>query len=334
MFSTVLRTLRSGPRQSYANTPDFSRRFSRQRLESRFLPETTQKKAIQKADVLIEALGWIRRFRDKVTVIKLGGSVMENETALQHLLLDVVFMETVGMRVVVVHGGGAKISRAMDAAGLQPRFIQGRRYTDDATRDIVEQVLAYETNETIAARIEEFNGRAMPLNFRSTNVLFGERIQLEDPEGRRIDLGHVGRVTRVDRTTIDNLCYAGTVPVIPSMCLSADGEKLNVNADTAATAVAQALGAEKLVFLSDVNGVRRKKDEPETLIDSLTASQARELIRGGAIESGMIPKVEAMLETLDKGVRKIHIIDGRLRHSLMLEIFTTQGVGTEMVRDS
>jgi acetylglutamate kinase len=334
MFSTSLRTLRSGPGQSYANTPDFSRRFCRQCLESRFLPETTQKKAIQKADVLIEALGWIRRFRDKVTVIKLGGSVMESETALQHLLLDVVFMETVGMRVVVVHGGGAKISRAMDAAGLQPRFIQGRRYTDDATRDIVEQVLAYETNETIAARIEEFNGRAMPLNFRSTNVLFGERIQLEDPEGRPIDLGHVGRVTRVDRATIDNLCYAGTVPVIPSMCLGVDGEKLNVNADTAATAVAQALGAEKLVFLSDVNGVRRKKDEPDTLIDSLTASQARELIHAGAIEAGMIPKVEAMIETLDKGVRKIHIIDGRLRHSLMLEIFTTQGVGTEMVGDN
>lgn len=301
--------------------------------EKRFLTETSQKSAIQKADVLIEALGWIRRFRDKVTVIKLGGSVMENATALQHLLLDLVFMETVGMRVVVVHGGGAAINRAMDAAGLKPRFIQGRRYTDDATRDIVERVLAYETNEFIAERIEEFGGRAMPLNFRSTNVLFGERIQLDGADGQPIDLGHVGRVSRVDRTTIDNLCYAGTVPVIPSMCVASDGQKLNVNADTAATAVAQALGAEKLVFLSDVNGVRRKKDEPETLIHSLTAEQAREMIAEGAIEAGMIPKVEAMLETLDKGVRKIHIIDGRLRHSLLLEIYTNQGVGTEMVRE-
>ncbi|HEY2149020.1 MAG TPA: acetylglutamate kinase, partial [Pirellulales bacterium] len=259
------------------------------------MTDATQKTAIRKADVLIEALGWIRRFRDKVTVIKLGGSVMENPTALQHLLLDLVFMETVGMRVVVVHGGGAAINRAMDAAGIKPRFIQGRRYTDDATLEIVEQVLAYETNEFIAERIEEFGGRAMPLNFRSTNVLFGERIALEDGDGKPIDLGHVGRVARVDRTTIDNLCYAGTVPVIPSMCIGPNGEKLNVNADTAATAVAQALGAEKLVFLSDVNGVRRKKDEPETLIDSLTASQARELIASGAIETGMIPKVEAML---------------------------------------
>jgi acetylglutamate kinase len=297
------------------------------------LTDVTHQTAIRKADVLIEALGWIRRFRDKVTVIKLGGSVMENPTALQHLLLDLVFMETVGMRVVVVHGGGAAIDRAMDAAGIKPHFIQGRRYTDDATLEIVERVLAYETNAFIAERIEEFGGRAMPLNFRSTNVLFGERITLKDDAGKPIDLGHVGRVTRVDRTTIDNLCYAGTVPVIPSMCLGANGEKLNVNADTAATAVAQALGAEKLVFLSDVNGVRRKKDEPSSLINSLTAFQARELISSGAIEAGMIPKVEAMLETLDKGVRKIHIIDGRLRHSLMLEIYTNQGVGTEMVRD-
>lgn len=296
------------------------------------MPDTIQKRAIQKADVLIEALGWIRRFRDKVTVIKIGGSVMETEAALGHLLLDIVFLETVGMRVVLVHGGGAAISRAMDAAGLQPRFIQGRRYTDDATRNIVERILAYETNEALAAKIEEFGGRAMPLNFRTTNVLFGERMQLQDGDGQPVDLGHVGRVTRVDRTTIDNLCYAGTVPVIPSMCLGPDGGKLNVNADTAATAVAQALGAEKLVFLSDVNGVRLKKDDPTTLVNSLTARQARELIAAGAIESGMIPKVEACLETLDKGVRKIHIIDGRLRHSLMLEIYTNQGVGTEMIR--
>jgi len=289
--------------------------------------------AIEKADVLIEALGWIRSFRDKVTVIKLGGSVMENENHLRHLLLDIVFMETVGMRPVVVHGGGAAISRAMDAAGLTPRFIQGRRYTDDATLAIVEQVLAYETCESIAKRIEEFGGRAMPLNFRTTNVLFGERITLDGDGGQPIDLGYVGLVTRVDRTTIENLCYAGQVPVIPSMCLGPGGEKLNVNADTAATAVAMALGAEKLIFLSDVNGVRQKKDDPDSLIHSLTAAQARQMIAGGAIESGMIPKVEGCLETLDKGVRKIHIIDGRLRHSLLLEIYTNKGVGTEMLRD-
>jgi acetylglutamate kinase len=243
-------------------------------------------------------------------------------------------METVGMRVVVVHGGGAAISRAMDAAGLTPRFIQGRRYTDDATRDIVERVLAYETNEHIAARIEEFGGRSMPLNFRTTNVLFGEKLSLDGPTGEKIDLGHVGTVTRVDRTTIENLCYAGQVPVIPSMCLATDGGKLNVNADTAATAVAQALGAEKLVFLSDVNGVRRRKEDPDTLVHSLSAREAREMIATGQVESGMIPKVEACLATLDRGVRKIHIIDGRLRHSLLLEVYTNQGVGTEILRDA
>jgi acetylglutamate kinase len=295
--------------------------------------EKHQQHAMEKADVLIEALGWIRRFRDKVTVIKLGGSVMEDERALNHLLIDIVFMETVGMRPVVVHGGGAKIDRAMAEAGLVPRKIQGRRYTDDATLSIVEQILAYETCESIAAKIEEFGGRAMPLNFRSTNVLFGERLTIKDAEGNDVDLGHVGTVTKVDRTTIENLCYAGQVPVIPSMCLGPNDQKLNVNADTAATAVATALGAEKLMYLSDVNGVRLNKDDPKTLIHSLTATQARQLIQDGAIDSGMIPKVEACLETLDKGVRKVHIIDGRVRHSLLLEIYTNRGVGTEMLRD-
>jgi acetylglutamate kinase len=288
--------------------------------------------AIQKADTLIEAMGWIRRFRDKITVIKLGGSVMEDENALRHLLIDVVFMETVGMRPVVVHGGGAAISRAMDAAGLKPHFIKGRRFTDEATLKIVEEVLAYETNETIARRIEEYGGRAMPLNFRTTNVLFGEKLLLPDEAGGHIDLGYVGTVNRVDRTVIDNLCYAGQVPVIPSMSVDERGQKYNVNADTAATAVARALGAEKLIYMSDVNGVRRDKNDPSSIIHSLTATEARRLIAEGIVDSGMIPKVEACLETLDKGVRKVHIIDGRLRHSLLLEIYTTQGVGTELVQ--
>ncbi len=291
--------------------------------------------AIQKADLLIEAMGWIRQFRDKITVIKLGGSVMEDAEALRHLLVDIVFMETVGMRPIVVHGGGAAITRAMEEAKIEPRFIQGRRYTDDATLKIVERVLAGDINESIAAHIEELGGRAMPLNFRgerNNNVLFGERLTLRGENGEEIDLGHVGRVTSVDRDAIENLCYAGQVPVIPSMCeAKATGERLNVNADTAATAVAQALGAEKLVFLSDVNGVRRDKNDPSSLIHSLSTKEAHRLIAERAIEAGMIPKVEACLETLQKGVRKIHIIDGRIRHSLMLEIYTNEGIGTEIV---
>ena len=226
----------------------------------------------QKADVLIEALGWIRQFRGKVTVIKLGGSIMDDANALRHLLVDVVFMETVGMRPVIVHGGGAAISRAMDEAGIEPRFIQGRRYTDEPTLDIVERVLAFETNEYLAGRIEEFGGKAAALNFRTTNVLWGEPLKLTDDGGQPVDLGHVGTVTRVDRNTIDNLCFAGIVPVIPSMCRSEKGQRYNVNADTAANAVAQALGAEKLVFLSDVNGVRRSKQDASSLINSLNAT--------------------------------------------------------------
>jgi acetylglutamate kinase len=299
------------------------------------------KEAIEKADVLIEALQWIRAFRDKITVVKIGGRVIDDEEALRRLLLDVVFMETVGMRPVIVHGGGAGINRRMQEAGLEPRFIQGRRYTDDDTLKIVEQVLAYDNNNAIADRIEELGGRAAPLNFKTTNVLFGRRLTLPAEPGQGdapIDLGHVGQVTRVDRTTIDNLCYAGIVPVIPSMCIEEgpdkkrSDQKLNVNADTAAMAVAEAIHADKLVFLSDVNGVRRRKDDPDSLIHSLTAASAQDLIASGAIESGMIPKVQACLETLDRGVRKVHIIDGRIKHSLLLEVYTSQGVGTEIVK--
>ena len=290
--------------------------------------------AIEKADTLIEALGWIRRFRDKITVIKLGGSVMEDEQdTLLHVLLDIVFMESVGMRPVLIHGGGAAISRAMDEAGITPRFIQGRRYTDDRSLAIVERVLTQEINERLTRRVEELGGRAAGLNFQTTNVLFGERIQLTDSDGNPVDLGHVGTVTRVDRAVIDNFCYAGQVPVIPSMCLGEGDEKLNVNADTAAMAVAQALGAEKLVFLSDVGGVLRDKDDPDSLIHSLGETEARGLMADGTIGAGMIPKVEACLDTLDRGVGKIHIIDGRIRHSLLLEIYTTSGVGTEIVHN-
>jgi acetylglutamate kinase len=289
--------------------------------------------AIAKAEVLIEAMGWIREFRGKITVIKLGGSVMDDEEALRHLLIDVIFMESVGMRPIIVHGGGAAITSAMQVAGIEPRFIQGRRYTDDATLDVVRRVLAGQINQFLVRRMEELGGRAMALSFAGetdNNVLFGERLTLPAAGGGAVDLGHVGHVTRVDRGVLENLTYAGQVPVIPSMCAGPAGEHLNVNADTAATAVAVALGAEKLVFVSDVNGVRRRKDDPDTLLTSLTASEARALIEDGTIDSGMIPKVEACLETLDQGVRKIHIIDGRLRHSLLLEIYTNQGVGTEI----
>ena len=292
-----------------------------------------QQKAIQKADTLIEALGWIRKFRDTTTVIKLGGSVVEHPDSLRHLLLDIVFLSTLGMRIVVVHGGGKAINRAMDEAGIEPKWVQGRRYTDDATLAIVEKVLATDLNHELVAKLEEYGGRAMSLNFLSTNVLFGETLALDGPDGEQLDLGYVGEVTKVDRLTIDNLMYAGQVPVIPSMAMGPDGQKLNVNADTAATAVAAAIAAEKLVVLSDTPGVLRDVNDPESLITHITAAEARQMIADGTIAGGMIPKIEGCLDTLAQGVKKIHIIDGRLRHSLLLEIYTTSGVGTELVRD-
>ena len=287
--------------------------------------------AIEKADTLIEALGWIRQFRGKTTVIKLGGSLLQDEAALRHVLLDIVFMETVGMRPVIVHGGGAAISKEMDTAGIAPEFIHGRRVTNDQTLEIVEKVLAGDVNRRLAELIEEVGGRSMTLNFESTPVLFGEKttVRVSDED---VDLGWVGRVTDIDRVVIEILCYAETVPVIPSMCIDDDGQKYNVNADTAATVVAQLLGAEKLVFLSDVNGVLLDEDDESSRIESLTADRARELIANGTITGGMIPKVEACLETLDRGVGKVHIIDGSIRHSVLLEVYTTDGIGTQIVK--
>jgi len=291
------------------------------------------KEAIAKADTLIEAMGWIRKFRGKTTVIKLGGSLMANPDAMQHTLLDIIFMETVGMRPVVVHGGGPSINKAMEAAAIEPVWIQGRRVTDAKTLKIVENTLAYELNEQLTSEIERLGGRAMNLNFRTTNVLFGEKLLLEEPGSEPLDLGFVGHVTQVDRQTIEKLTYTEQIPVIPSMCIDSLGQKYNVNGDTAAMAVAEALGAEKLIFISDVNGVRRDKVDPTSVIHSLTAQEARQLIQDGIIAGGMIPKVEACLSTLDRGVGKVHIIDGQVRHSLLLEIYTTAGVGTEIIKD-
>ena len=291
-----------------------------------------QTQAVQKADVLIEAMGWIRRFRGKTTVIKLGGSLMANPDAMRHTLLDIIFMETVGMRPVVVHGGGPSINKAMEAAAIEPVWVKGRRVTDAKTLDIVEQTLGYELNTFLTEEVERLGGRAMNLNFRTTNVLFGEKLLLEEPGSAPIDLGYVGQVTRVDRQTIESLTYTGQIPFIPSMCIDPHGQKYNVNADTAAMAVAESLGAEKLIFISDVNGVRRDKDDPKSVIHSMTAAEAKALIEQGVISGGMIPTVEACLSTLNRGVGKVHIIDGQLRHSLLLEIYTTAGVGTEILQ--
>ena len=288
---------------------------------------------MEKADVLIEAMRWIRQHRCKITVIKIGGSLMEDQAAMTHLLLDVVFMESVGMQPVIVHGGGKAISEAMQNAGIEPRFVQGRRYTDSASLDIVKRVLGKETSEQLVRQINEYEGQAKSLSVcADSNVLFGKKLALTDEFGAEVDMGWVGTITRVDTAPIRKLCEQGIVPVIPSVALMDDdsGQALNVNADTAATAVARELYAQKLVYVSEVNGLRTDPNNPDSMIDSLTAQQAREMLESENIVGGMIPKIQACLETLERGVHKIHIINGRLRHALLLEIFTSMGIGTEI----
>ena len=290
--------------------------------------------AIRKADVLIEALGYIRKFHARYTVIKLGGSVMEHPEALRALLVDVVFMQTVGMRPVLVHGGGKAINAEMAKAGLEPKFVQGRRYTDDATLAIVARVLAEEVNVDIVRHINKFGGRAAGLHHKSTEpCLYGRRLTLPGPHGEAIDLGRVGEVTEVEIAPIESMCLGGVVPVLPSLAEDDDGGLLNVNADTAAAAVATALRADKLIFLTDTPGILRDKADPDTLLSELTPEGCRDLIASGVIDKGMIPKVEACMACLDAGVKKIHIVDGRLRHALLLEIFTHEGIGTQIARD-
>jgi acetylglutamate kinase len=285
--------------------------------------------AIRKAEALIEALSYIRTFRDKLTVIKLGGSAMEEVDALRATLQDVAFMATVGLRPVLVHGGGKPIDRAMAAAGLQPRKVRGRRFTDEATLDIVVRVLRDEINAGIVRGLRDLGGRAVGLHTGPLQCLFGEKLLLPGDDGP-IDLGRVGQVTGVDRPLIEDFCKAGVVPVIPSLALDDAGGWLNVNADTAAAAVAAHLQVEKLVFLSDTPGILRDRRDEASLLRSLDAAGCRDLIARGVIDTGMIPKVEACLDSLRAGVKKTHMIDGRLRHSLLLEIYTDRGVGTEI----
>ena len=290
----------------------------------------------RKVDVLIEAMKWIREYRDATVVVKLGGSLMEDEIAMMHLFTDLVFMESVGVKPVVVHGGGAAISQAMKAAGVEPRFVQGRRYTDDATLAVVREELAHKISKSLVDSIKFYSGSAVALSdCFDTNVLYGRKTAQFDADGAEIDLGWVGEVTRVDVDKIREYCDRGVIPVIPSYTIVDDGGRngSNVNADVAATEVAKQLGADKLVFVSEVNGVRTDPNDPASMINSLTAEEAKKLLASGAIIGGMIPKIQSCLKTLERGVKKIHIINGRIRHALLLEIFTSQGVGTEIVQD-
>jgi len=283
--------------------------------------------AITKAETLVEALGYIQRFGGKIVVIKVGGSVMDDERALSDLLTDIVFMNAVGMHPVIVHGGGKAITSAMEERGLEVQFVQGRRYTDQRTLTVVEHVLCNEVNHKIVTLIKKLGAGAMAMHTLGSCVLFGEKLFLSD-DGKKVDLGFVGQVTSVNGRLIELLCEAGTVPVIASLARDKTGTKLNCNADTAAGEVAAALKAEKLVVVSDTHGVRRDVDDPDSVIDSIREDEIRAMIDSGVISSGMLPKVESCLRALDAGVKRTHIIDGRFGHSLLLEIFSDRGAGT------
>jgi len=287
--------------------------------------------AISKAASLVEALPYIQRFQDKVVVVKVGGSIMDDEQALSNILTDIVFMNYVGMQPVIVHGGGKAINDAMEKAGLQPQWVQGRRYTDERTLAIAEHVLCNQINKFIVNFISGQGCEAMGLHSLSSVVLFAEKAYLPGEGGRRIDLGLVGDVATVNSRLLHLLVQADSIPVIATIARDDTGGKLNVNADTAAGAVAGAMKAEKLVVVSDTHGIYADMKDPSSRISHLNLAQIEDMVKSGAISSGMLPKVEACITALKGGVNKAHIIDGRIPHSLMLEVYTEAGIGTEIV---
>ncbi len=289
-------------------------------------------RAIEKASTLIEALPYIQEYYGKIVVIKLGGSVMDDPATERELLRDVAFMNYVGMRPIIVHGGGKEITAAMDAAGLEACFVQGLRYTDERTLTIAEQVLCGRINKRLVDTLESLGVASIGLNSLTSCVLFAERMYLTGDQNRRVDVGFVGRVEQVNAKILQVLCQADTVPVIAPIARDRTGGKLNVNADTAAGEVAAAVQAEKLVMVSDTHGIRERRDDPESFRPSLNRAEIDAFMANGIIDKGMIPKVQACLRALDAGNRKAHIIDGRIPHSLLLEIFTDRGVGTQIVQ--
>jgi acetylglutamate kinase len=279
----------------------------------------------------VEALSYIQRFHDKVIVVKVGGSIMDDEGALTDLLNDIVFMNYVGMQPVLVHGGGKAINQAMETAGLVPQMVMGRRYTDERTLAIAEHVLCNQINRFIVNFIQAQGCEAMGLHSLASVVLLGEKTYLQGPDGRRIDLGLVGEVKEVNARLLQLLVQADSIPCIATIARDRAGGKLNINADTAAGAVAAAMKAENLVVISDTHGIRTDPNDPNSLVRHLTMTQIGEMVKSGAIGSGMLPKVEACITALQGGVNKAHIIDGRIPHALLLEIYTEAGVGTEIV---
>jgi len=295
------------------------------KMPDRFQPQ------IDKAAVLLEALPYLQAFRGKTFLIKVGGSAMEDSALVRRLLRDIVFMEVAGINPVVVHGGGKAISAAMAGAGLEAEFAGGLRVTSDEAMDIVERTLGGQINPGLVEGIETFGGRAVGVP--GNEIFVGERLAgWSEKEGRDIELGRVGRVVEIEPARVLSAVASETVPVVsPIASERGSGLSLNVNADLAASALAAELKAAKLVYLSDVLGLMHDPAEETSLIHSLRSSEVEGLIADGVVSGGMIPKLRSSVEALKAGVGKVHLVDGRISHSLLLEIFTNEGVGTEIL---
>lgn len=292
----------------------------------------TPDQEISKADILIEALPYLQAYRDQTILIKFGGSAMDNPELVKSLMRDIVVMEIMGLNPVVVHGGGKAISKAMADAGLEARFVNGLRVTTPEAIDIVERTLSGTINPGLVEMMRGHGGKAVGIP--GTNVFVGEKLIEKDAEGNPVDIGMVGSVIGCELSRVKEALSLQLTPVISPLARElGTNHSLNVNADLAAAALARELKPVKLVYISDVPGLMNDPKDPSTIIQSINRKEAFELIEQGVISGGMIPKVKSAVEALNAGVRKVHFIDGRLRHTLLLEIFTPEGIGTEIVRE-
>ena len=279
----------------------------------------------ERAEVLVQALPYIRRYTGKVVVVKYGGNAMVNEQLKQQVMEDVVLLWLIGVKVVLVHGGGPEISQTMKALGKEAVFVDGLRVTDRETVDIVQMVLAGKINKTLVNLLEMKGGQAMGIS-----GMDGRLIEAEIKDER---LGYVGEITHINIQPVTDLLEKGYIPVISTLGCDREGNAYNINGDTAAARVAGALTAERLIMLSDIPGLLRDKDDPATLIPELSVAEAGQLRREGVISGGMIPKMECCVEAIRRGVKKVIIMDGRVPHSILMELLTDEGAGT-MVKGS
>jgi acetylglutamate kinase len=283
---------------------------------------------VRRVEILMEALPYIREFRGKTVVIKYGGSAMDQADLKAPFALDVILLKLVGINPVIVHGGGPQIGALMKRLGKEPRFVGGMRVTDEETVEIVEMVLVGRINKEIVGLINLHGGKAIGLSGKDATLLAAKRRLHRTPEGEEIDIGLVGEVTAVNPEPIRLLEDNGYIPVIAPVGIGEGGETYNINADLVAGEVAAALGAEKLIHLTDVRGINGVDGR---LVSTLYRKDAEQLMQAGVIDGGMLPKVESSLRALEGGTAKAHIIDGRVPHAILLELFTRQGIGTEIV---